>query len=397
VASPDFRNYIDLTIYDVEPEDIYANAVEYARTALPEFSPRVGTVEDALLQAVSYSTALTVAAINRLPDGLMEGIAKLLNFNRNEATFATGTVSMENYLIDEDILVPTGTVFEYNLTSNGDVVSYLFETTADVIIPAQSTTLDAIPISAISAGLYPALLDGQQLSIVTPIVGLENIYLVGNLYRGTDSETDVEYLNRAASYFASLSSCLVTASQLTNHIRLNYPDMPNFKVWDLTQFSVDTSYSGSPVAGSVSIAGCDSAGNAIDSSYSSAMLEAIALKSTAGLHFEYQNLTVEELPFSIFFWTKRGYTEALVATAMTTKINTYFSLSNFKYRNITANEIIAVASSVEGVAYVEAVDTSPYMGSAFTNDGFGNLTYNDKTYAIYSNVSCNSQGVIDFG
>lgn len=397
MASPDFRNYIDLTIYDVEPEDIYSNAVEYARIALPEFSPRVGTVEDALLQAVSYSTALTVAAINRLPDGLMEGIAKLLNFNRNEATFATGTVSMQNYLIDEDILVPTGTVFEYNLTSNGDVVSYLFETTADVIIPAQSSTMDAVPISAISAGLYPALLDGQQLSIVTPIIGLENIYLVGNLSRGADTETDVEYLNRAASYFASLSSCLATASQMTNYIRLNYPDMPNFKVWDLTSFSGDTSYPGAPTAGCVSISGCDSAGNAIDSSYYSAMLDEIALKSPAGLTFEYQNLTVEEFPFSIFFWTKRGYTEALVANTMTTKINNYFSLANFKYRNITANEIVAVASSVEGVAYVEAIDTSSYMGSAFTNDGFGNLTYNDKTYAIYSNVSCNSQGVIDFG
>ena len=39
MPSPDFSEYIDLTINDLQPEDVYNGAVEYARTALPEFDP----------------------------------------------------------------------------------------------------------------------------------------------------------------------------------------------------------------------------------------------------------------------------------------------------------------------------------------------------------------------
>ena len=37
MASPDFSQYIDLTINDKQPDGIYNEAVEYARLALPEF------------------------------------------------------------------------------------------------------------------------------------------------------------------------------------------------------------------------------------------------------------------------------------------------------------------------------------------------------------------------
>ena len=52
MASPDFSEYIDLTINDLQPPDIYSLAREYALVSLPEFNPRTGTVEDAVLQAM---------------------------------------------------------------------------------------------------------------------------------------------------------------------------------------------------------------------------------------------------------------------------------------------------------------------------------------------------------
>lgn len=397
MASPDFRNYIDLTIYDVEPEDIYADAVNYARTALPEFTPRVGTVEDALLQAVCYSTATTVAAINRLPDGLMEGIARLLGVTRNEATFATGSVFIDNYLSDQSILVPQGTLIEYAETVNGDLNVYLFATSADVVIDASSTTMEGVPIVAVEAGLYPAILDGQSLNLVTPISGAQNIVLYGNLLRGANAETNEEYFNRAASHLASLSGALANQTHMANYIRVNYQDMPNFKVWDLTDILFDATYPGADTPGVVSIVGCASDGGALPNDFYDALVLDLQSKSVAGLTFRYQNLNVEELPISIYIYTKKGYTESTVVNAAIAKLNDYFSLANFKYRNIPAAEIIAVVSSVAGVAYVDSIDSSPYMGVGMGNDGVGNLTYQDKTYALYMNASVGSQGIVDFG
>jgi hypothetical protein len=44
MASPNFSEYINLTINDKQITDIYDDAVEYAQIALPEFTPRVGTI-----------------------------------------------------------------------------------------------------------------------------------------------------------------------------------------------------------------------------------------------------------------------------------------------------------------------------------------------------------------
>jgi hypothetical protein len=77
MPSPDIRNYVDLTVYDLQPTDIYDASVEYAATSLPEWRPVPGSVEDALLQAASFMTGELVGAINRLPSGVVEALLKL--------------------------------------------------------------------------------------------------------------------------------------------------------------------------------------------------------------------------------------------------------------------------------------------------------------------------------
>ena len=67
MTSPDFREYIDLTIYDTTPQDLYDEAVVYAQTALSEFEPRLGMVEDAILQSMAYVGALIAVSINDKP------------------------------------------------------------------------------------------------------------------------------------------------------------------------------------------------------------------------------------------------------------------------------------------------------------------------------------------
>jgi len=89
MPSPDFSQYIDLTTDDRTAEDLYDEAVEYARIALPEFTPRVGTIEDSILQACALLASSNVATLNRIPNGLMEGILRLMGFERFEDTFAT--------------------------------------------------------------------------------------------------------------------------------------------------------------------------------------------------------------------------------------------------------------------------------------------------------------------
>lgn len=236
MASPDFRQYVDLSLYDRQPRDIYEDAIDYAKTVLPELTVRTGTLEDALLQSMAYVSGELIASINRLPNGLMEGILSLMGLPRTEATYATGTATFT--LIDSNgATLAAGTQIGYTETVEGLSTFHTFRTVTAVTIPAGSTTSTAVDIIADSAGTKPSLLSGQQMVVVSASNRILSASLASNLVTGVAAESDAEYFARGATYLASLSACLTTAEQIQNYILTNYPDVHRCKVYDLTKIT----------------------------------------------------------------------------------------------------------------------------------------------------------------
>lgn len=234
MASPDFSEYIDLTVNDLQPDQIYNLARDYALIALPEFNPRTGTVEDALLQSMAYVSGLLTGAINRLPNSLIEGMLRLMGFYRRESTFASGNVIF-TALDDDGLTIPAGTQLGYNETTEDEIVFHLFETTESVTIDAGDTQSVAVQIVATEAGEKPVIPDGESLIIITPIVRLLEAEFDGTLTQGTTTENDLSFFNRATTYLASLSRSLATSSQITDHILTTYTDTYRVGTYDLTR------------------------------------------------------------------------------------------------------------------------------------------------------------------
>lgn len=234
MASPNFLQYVNLTVNDKTITDVYDDAVEYAQTSMPEFSPRVGTVENALLEAVAHTTGSLIAMINRLPDGLMEGILNLMGFSRIEATPSTGTVEIE-LSVNTGATISAGTVFSYDVyDSSGALTQYLYESINDITIDSGDTT-GSVSVTASDPSLYPDIPVPSNLTVVSSTPFILSATLTALTSVGTDTETDSEYFNRAVTYLGSLSSSITTASQLTNYIAVNYPTVSRYKVYDLTQ------------------------------------------------------------------------------------------------------------------------------------------------------------------
>jgi hypothetical protein len=234
MPSPDFSDYIDLTVNDKSITDVYDEAVEYAQTSFPEFSPRTGTIENALLESVAYSTGSLIATINRLPDGLMEGLLKLMGFDRIEATASTGTVLIE-LSVNTGATIASGTVFSFDVyDSEGALTQFLYETVNDITIASGATT-GSVSVTASDPSLYPDIPIGSNLTVISSTPFILSATLTALASVGTDTETDEEYFNRAVTFLGSLSSAITTASQLTNYILINYPTVARFKVYDLTQ------------------------------------------------------------------------------------------------------------------------------------------------------------------
>jgi hypothetical protein len=240
MASPDFSQYIDLTIDDRDATDVYDSAVEYARIAMPEFTPRVGTIEDSILQACALMASMNLSTINRLPHGLMEGILRLMGFNRYEATFST--VNVEFTLVDSSSSVPNNFFVVYEAVVGNETVQYPFRTTSEITAePAEAIAYATLVCEV--PGVIPTLLPGTDLTIVQPnpsVLACQTLTLIN---QGNEPETDEEYFNRATSYLASLSSSLVTAEQIEEFIVSNFPDAFRCKVYDLVNpvYDIDKS------------------------------------------------------------------------------------------------------------------------------------------------------------
>lgn len=237
MASPDIRNYVDLTVYDLQPVDIYNAALEYAQTALPEWTPAAGSIEDAILQATSTMTAYLVAAINRLPAGNIEGLIRLFGVERNSGTAPSATVTL-SFIDASARTIPAGTRFGYLDTSESEPVLYVFETTSDLNSTgaSASTTIEGISLSE-----YPSISSGTQLQLLSAVSSITGVTLTSNLSIGANPETQTEFVNRAIAKFASLSEALVTADQFANYALTNYPSVYRAKGFSRLKIQRDIS------------------------------------------------------------------------------------------------------------------------------------------------------------
>lgn len=220
MASPDVRSYIDLTVYDLQPVDIYESAIEYARTALPDWTPVTGSIEDAILQSASYMTGQLLGAINRLPAGNIEGLLRLLGVERNSGSPPSATVEID-FIDDAGYTIPAGVRCGFSQTSGDVTTLYIFETTGEISVSTGNTSASAV-LEGATLAQYPALAAGQNLQLLSAIASIDSITLTEDLDTGSDAENATEFLSRGVNKFAAMSEALVTPAQFTAYLLDTY-------------------------------------------------------------------------------------------------------------------------------------------------------------------------------
>ncbi len=354
MSSPDFSQYVDLTLYDVEPQDVYSAALTYAQTALPEFIPVIGTVEDAVLQATSYMTYILAAGINRIPNGVMEGIIKLMGFSRREATFATGS-ALFTLSVNTGTTIPEGTIIAYTTTVDGETVAYSFATTVDTIVPSGSDTV-SIALEATEVGQYPTLLNTQQMILISSVPTILEVSLDADIVNGINSETDAQYFDRAAQFLSSTTTSLATKRQLSNYIAVNYPTINISAVYDTTNSAGNLLFATAAAPGYVTIAVAQSDGTALGSTIKNALQADIAGKAIAGLNVGVIDLATFSCSIAVSIAVVSGYTPATVQASVATAIESYISpLGWDQEQTINPNKIVALIAVLPGVGYVSSV------------------------------------------
>jgi hypothetical protein len=382
MTSPDFRQYIDLTVFDTTPQKLYDDSVTYAQTAMPEFDPRIGTIEDALLQSMSFVGAVLATGINRVPNGLMEGILRLVGFTRNEATFATGSVLITTS-INTGVVIPAGTVVTYDVLDGDIVTSYPFATDTDLIIPSASDS-GTVAVTATFAGKYPSLLSGQALTLVSQVQYVLTTALTADIAVGTDTETQTAYFNRASQYLASLNTTLATASHMTNYISSNYTSVPVFKVYDLMNSS-NMLFATADAPGYITIAVCNTDGAALTNTVKNGLDADLEDKCVAGLVIDVVNMLNFGVTVAIAIDVLDGFTPATVQADVATVIESYLSYTGWDFsETINKNILIAKVSQVSGVKFVSSlsITTTKTAGSFVTGTSYTIATAGTTNFTL---------------
>jgi len=117
MPSPDVREFIDLTLYDLESQSIYLRALDYMKVVFPEFQPTEGSLELVILQSMAIEVSNLVTSINRLPGGVVQVLLRLFDVQRSEGTPPTATVQLKGST-SSPYTIPSGTRLFYQSTLN---------------------------------------------------------------------------------------------------------------------------------------------------------------------------------------------------------------------------------------------------------------------------------------
>ena len=362
MASPDFSEFIDLTVYDDQPETVYDNAVAYAQVAIPEWTPVAGSIEDAIVQVSTYLASYLGAAINRVPNGVLEGLLKLFGIDRIMGIAPTGYAQF-TAIDNAGCNIPAGTRVGYIDATNPDnTILYTFDTTIDLNISPGSTT-GIVPITGTALIEYPSLVSGTTLQLYSSVSYVNSVMLYGNLDVGEDPESDSQYLTRAISKLNSYTTALVTTSQIQQYVLSSYTDAYRVKVYNRLNSANDNA-SVTATNGYATIYVAQNGGASLSATAMTAIQTDVANRTVAGLTIGVKSPNSVAITVATSVTMKAGYSSTVVQANVNSAIQKYLHPNYWDWsQTIYQNEMIALIDSVEGVDRVVSVSMTPGAGA----------------------------------
>lgn len=214
MPSPDITPYIDLTVYDADPQTLYDAAIAAATVKLPEWTPREGNTEVVLLEALALEASELVYAINRLPGAIAEIAMRLHGLTRDLGTAATATVTF-TVADAAGYTIPAGT--RVMLDPGAGLEARELTLLADLVIAAGATTgTGAVTTAGSPTSTYNGTVAGTPLTVLDPVPYVSAAVLATALAGGVDPEDGDAFRDRGASMLSRMVTTLVLPAHFTS-------------------------------------------------------------------------------------------------------------------------------------------------------------------------------------
>lgn len=182
------------------------NRMKATQTKITDFN--VGGVARTIIEAPAAEIdELYQQMFNGLQEAIPVAVFNSFNFPALQAQSASGLVQLTIASQPTAVLVSAGTVFT---PTNGG--SNVYQSAADVVIPAGSTTVN-IQVACTVAGTTGNLPQGQSFSVSPQPTGFASATNANAFVNGQNQETPAEQLIRFQNYISTLSRATVAALQ----------------------------------------------------------------------------------------------------------------------------------------------------------------------------------------
>lgn len=345
MASPDVTPYVDLRLYDVDPQTLFEAAKVLLLTNLPEWIPRETATEVLLLESLAEIVAEAAYRINRLPSALSEILLRLFAITRSAGSAPTASLTF-HMAGTAGYSIPAGTVARLTLPGGADPV--VFTTTSDLTIaPGASTgTVDATGdrVTTEANGVAAATV----LELLDSLITVDYVDLAAAVSGGLDAETDTAYFDRATARLGRLSDTLVTASHF-EAAALEQTYIGRAKALDEWDGSGGAP-GDDPGHMTVAVYGTSGLTTGGQKTALAALLDAAA---QANLAVHVIDPTITNVAVTVSVQGLAGYTAGTITTNITAALQAYMSALTWGWgTTVRLTELHTVINNAAGVDYI---------------------------------------------
>lgn len=350
MPSPDVSPFIDLTLYDRDPQDVFDAAVTDLQIKMPEWAPREGNTEVMLMESLALEAAELIFALNRIPNSTVETVLKLYGIDRDAGEPPT-TSLLVTLAGSQGYTIPPITV-RLDLGNNLDPV--VFATDSDVVVPAGQTTVTIAATGdrfTADANGTPA---GTFVELLETLFFVEHVELATDVTGGRDPETDDTYFERGVQRFGRLSDTLVLPRHFTTYA-LEQPYVKRATTMDNYDPANDPEGDGptgnDPGHVTVAVYG-DS--QFVAQTDKDTLLAGMSDLSLANLTVHVVDPTITTVDVTVTVVGDPSFIPTDVVNNVKTAVQDYLSPMTWEWGGVVRrNELISVISNVAGVDYIQ--------------------------------------------
>lgn len=349
---PDVPEYqhLELLEYGTEP-DFVAAAVAALRVAMPEWIPRVGNTEVALLEGFALLLGPELMSIRMVEVAVTERLMGLYGASRDPGAPARGRAKFEVTGSAPIQIIPAGTVLRYTIDRTGETVD--LSTVDELRILTSETRTGEVSVVSLDLGETPnGTPEGTSLEVVGSMMFVEAVETVGVLSGGAGAEGDSSFMSRASGILARQSSTLVLPESF-QYAAASRPEVGRARVLDL----LNPAAPGVATPGHVSVAVADLDGAPLSSGEKTAISNNLAEQALASLAIHVIDPTYTPITISASVRAAVGADRGVVKASAEAALKAWLSPATWPWASTVGK--FAIASRLAAVYGVAEVLTVP--------------------------------------